>query len=70
MTLGEIFADARQRKGLTLRELEARCGVSNPLIHQIEKGKVRDPGFRTVVRIARVLRLSLQRLANADPPSV
>lgn len=70
MTLGKLIANARRDKGLTLRELEAKTGVSNALINQIERGRVRDPGFRTVARIARALKLSLRLLAEAEaePP--
>ena len=50
MKLGELFSLARELKGWTLRDLEAKTGVSNPLLSQIETGKVKDPGLSTVVR--------------------
>jgi transcriptional regulator with XRE-family HTH domain len=64
MNLGKTLAAARRDRGLTLRQLEGKSGISNALISQIETGKVREPGFRTVVRLARVLRLPLKRLAD------
>lgn len=64
LKLGETIAVAREAKGMTLRELEAASGVSNALISQIETGKVRDPGFSVVIRIARGLGLSLDRCAK------
>jgi transcriptional regulator with XRE-family HTH domain len=69
MKLGELIAIARECKGWTLRDLERECGVSNPLLSQIETGKVKDPGFSTVVRIADALGLSAERVwATAQPP--
>lgn len=64
MRLGELIAIARECKGWTLRDLERECGVSNALISQIETGKVKDPGFATVVRLARSLGLSVDRCAS------
>ncbi len=66
MTLGELIGVARECKGWTLRDLEKASGVSNALISQIETGKVKDPGFRTVVRIVDALGLSLDRAATAE----
>ncbi|TIW21157.1 MAG: helix-turn-helix domain-containing protein [Mesorhizobium sp.] len=66
MTIGELIAVARECKGWTLRDLEKASGVSNPLISQIETGKVRDPGFVTVVRLMDALGLSLDRAAKAE----
>lgn len=65
-TLRELISLARELKGMTLRDLEERSGISNALISQIETGKVRDPGFTTVVRLADALGLSLDRLAESD----
>ncbi|MBZ9894196.1 helix-turn-helix domain-containing protein [Mesorhizobium sp. BR1-1-6] len=64
--LGELIGIARECKGWTLRDLEKASGVSNPLISQIETGKVKDPGFRTVVRLMDALGLSLDRAADAE----
>lgn len=64
MKLGELIAIAREVKGWTLRDLEKASGVSNPLISQIETGKVKDPGFGTIVRLTRALGLSLNRAAE------
>ena len=69
MKLGELFSLSRELKGCTLRDLEAKTGVSNPLLSQIETGKVKDPGLSTVVRIADALGLSMDRVAaTARPP--
>jgi len=63
MRLGELIAVARECKGWTLRDLERETGVSNALISQIETGKVKDPGFSTVVRLVEALGVSIERAA-------
>lgn len=68
MKLGELFAIARECKGWTLREMEERCGVSNALLSQIETGKVKDPGFSTIIRIVDALGLSWERVIKAGRP--
>lgn len=64
MTLGEYIATARECKGWSQRDLEKASGVSNPLISQIETGKVKDPGFATVVMLVDALGISLERAAS------
>ncbi len=66
MTLGELIGVARECKGWTLRDLEKSSGVSNALISQIETGKVKDPGFSTVVRLVDALGLTLDRAAIVE----
>lgn len=64
MKLGELIAIGRECKGWTLRELERETGISNSLLSQIERGRVKDPGFSTVVRIVDALGISLERAAS------
>lgn len=68
--LGVLIAVARECKGWTLRDLERAAGVSNALISQIETGKVKDPGFSTVIRLADALGLSIERVAASVRPPV
>lgn len=70
MRLGELIAIGRECKGWSLRELEKRCGVSNALLSQIETGKVKDPGFSTVVRITDALGVSIERAATTARPPI
>lgn len=58
------MTEARECKGWTLRDLEKKTGISNAAISQIETGKVKDPGFRTVVILADALGVSLDRAAG------
>ena len=62
MTLGDSIFTARTAKGLSLRELARRCGISNPLISQIENGHIANPGFFTVSALAKALNLDLRSL--------
>ena len=64
MKLGELIGIARECKGLTLRDLEKQSGVSNALISQIETGKIKDPGFSTVIAIAEALGLGWDRVVK------
>lgn len=41
--LGPYLAAVRKQRGLTLREVEAATGISNPYLSQLENGKVREP---------------------------
>jgi transcriptional regulator with XRE-family HTH domain len=66
MKIGELIAVARECKGMTLRDLEKKTGISNALISQIETGKIKEPSWRNVVKIARALSLKLERLAACD----
>jgi len=66
MKLGELIAVARECKGLTLRDLEKRTGISNALLSQIETGHVKEPSWRNVVKIAKALGLKLDRLASCQ----
>jgi transcriptional regulator with XRE-family HTH domain len=64
--LGEMLAIARECKGLTLRQLERQTGVSNALLSQIETGRIKQPSWRNVVKIARALNIKLDRLAECE----
>src|ERR1700761_6503953 len=64
MKLGELIAIGRECKGWSLRDLERETGVSNALISQIETGKVKDPGFSTVVRLIEALGINMERAAT------
>lgn len=69
MTLGEILAARRKEKKWSLRKLEALTGVSNAVISQIETGYVKDPGFRTAVKLCDALGITADRAFSAgrDP---
>jgi transcriptional regulator with XRE-family HTH domain len=64
MRLGFLIRLSRELRGWTLRELEERSGISNALISQIETGRISDPSWHRVVKIARALHLKLDRCAK------
>lgn len=66
MKLHELLSLSRELKGITLRDLEKTTGISNALLSQIETGKVQEPSFRNIVKIAKALGLSLKRLAETE----
>ena len=42
MTTGEIVKHARIKYRMTLREVSAKCGMSNAFLSQIETGKIKS----------------------------
>lgn len=53
--------ELRAQKHLSLKQLEARCGVDSSLINRIENGKV-IPRVDTVLKLARALEVSVDEL--------
>jgi transcriptional regulator with XRE-family HTH domain len=42
-SLGSMLKDARRQLDLSLREVEARTGVSNAYVSQLEGGRIKQP---------------------------
>jgi transcriptional regulator with XRE-family HTH domain len=59
------FRELRQQRGLSQEALAAEAGVQQVTISQIELGKVRDPRWSTVIRLATALEVSPHRIAQA-----
>lgn len=53
---------------MSLRELEKLSGMSASQISQIETGRRADPGFSTVLRLAKALEVSMDTLAGLKEP--
>ena len=68
MQIGKELQKARLAVGLSLRELEKRSGMSASQISQIETGRRADPGFSTVLRLAKALEVSMDALAGLKEP--
>lgn len=66
MRLGQFIRLARERKGLSLRDLEKITRIKNPTLCCIETGTSKNPRWRNVVKIAKALNLKLNRLAECD----
>ena len=63
--MGEQLRQARQQRGLTLRELAQRLGVSPSMISQIETGRA-SPSVSTLYALATELGVSLDDLLFND----
>jgi transcriptional regulator with XRE-family HTH domain len=64
-TVGPRVRALREAMGLSLRELALRCGVSAPMLSQVERGET-SPTLQVATRIARGLELRLSQLLRLD----
>lgn len=60
-SLGEFLKEQRRGARLTLRQLAAQTGVSNPYLSQIERG-LRKPSAEVLQQLAKGLRISAETL--------
>lgn len=63
MTLGKLISLTRQAQGLSLRAVEAKCGLSNAAISQIETGWRDDLSLRNAAKLGKALGLTLDQMA-------
>ena len=59
--LGEYLKEQRVAAELSVRQLAAQAGVSNPYLSQIERG-LRRPAAEVLQQIAKALRISAEQL--------
>jgi transcriptional regulator with XRE-family HTH domain len=57
-TLGELVRHARERAGLSLRNLEAITGISRTMLHRLELDQLENPSADTLLRLADALELN------------
>lgn len=74
-SIGEYIREQRQQAKISLRQLAAAAGVSNPYLSQIERG-LRKPSAEILNQIAKGLHISSQALyvqagliEDREPPS-
>ena len=60
-SLGDYLREQRQANRLSLRQLAAAAGVSNPYLSQIERG-LRRPSAEVLQALAKALRISAETL--------
>lgn len=60
--LGKRLRSLRESKGLTLRQVEAACGVSNPYLSQLETSKIVSPSPRILHSLAGVYDVAYEDL--------
>lgn len=58
INVGNIIKDIRIKKGIMLKEVAEKCGISSSMLSQIEKGNA-NPSLNTIREIARVLDVPL-----------
>jgi transcriptional regulator with XRE-family HTH domain len=58
---------ARKSQGLSLKELADQAGITSSYLGQVERGE-RKPSLRTVVLLARALRVPAGQLIEGSPP--
>lgn len=63
-TIGQALREARLEAKLSARDLERVTGMATAAISQIETGVRKDPGFSTVLRLARAIGVSMEDLAQ------
>ena len=63
--VGERIRALREAMGLSLRDLAGRCGVSAPMLSQVERGET-SPTLAVAGKIAAGLDLSLSQLLRLD----
>jgi len=68
-TLASVVKDAREKLGISQRELSRRTGIDNNTVAKIEKGERKKPNVLSLRKLALILDLSLDelmKLANYD----
>lgn len=68
LQIGPRVRSLREHMGLSLRDLAERCGVSAPMLSQVERGET-SPTLAVATRIAFGLDLSLSQLLRLDEGS-
>jgi XRE family transcriptional regulator, regulator of sulfur utilization len=63
--VGPRIRALREAMGLSLRDLAERCGVSAPMLSQVERGET-SPTLAVAVKIAAGLELTLSQLLRLD----
>lgn len=62
-TVGAVIREVRAELGLSMRDLARKTGMTTSYLSMLETGARKDPGFGTVLRIARGLGVSVEDLA-------
>lgn len=68
LSLGELVRNKRGELGLSLRMVAGLAGMSNANISHLECGYIRDISLYRAARLAAVLGLTLDEMANSRQP--
>jgi transcriptional regulator with XRE-family HTH domain len=64
-TLGQELQTARKLKKLSLREVEAATGISNPYLSQLENDKIQKPSPQFLGKLAALYEIDFQLVMEA-----
>jgi transcriptional regulator with XRE-family HTH domain len=63
--LGVELRRLREKAGLTLRQAEEACGVSNAFISQLENSKATNPSMASLTKLAGLYKVKVETLFKA-----
>lgn len=63
-TLGKYLKDARELKGLSLRDVEYHTGISNAYLSQLEGDKIKRPSPVWLHKLSELYGVAYERLMN------
>lgn len=63
-TIGETIQKIRQERDLTQERLASKASVPYPTLIKIESNQVKNPTIKTVKKIAKALKVSLDNLVK------
>lgn len=63
-TFGEVIKQARKAKGISLREMASKVGISHPYLSQLENGKNNNPSIDIILNLSRELDVSFAYLVH------
>jgi len=58
------LAKLRKQKGWSQEKLAVESGVSYNTIIKLERGRIRNPKIETVIKLAKALRVSIDKLVE------
>ena len=61
-TLASVVKEAREKLGISQRELSRRTGIDNNTVAKIEKGERRKPNVLSLRKLSAVLRIDIAKL--------
>lgn len=68
MTLGEKLKELRTARGWTLEDMAQAAGMPSSSYTKIEQGKVGNPKWETMRKLAKALEVSIADLETDEPP--
>ncbi|MEK3975552.1 helix-turn-helix domain-containing protein [Psychrobacillus sp. FSL K6-1267] len=63
---GEVIKKARNVRGLTLRELAEKAGISHPYLSQLENSKNNNPSPQIVFNLSKILEIPLEEIMTVS----